>query len=81
MHFKHPPFTAAKAVRALLADAIATTWDEYFDGNHSANAHNATKPDSRGAPGQGPKEKAVTTAAAAMRINGRRFSQSLLMAF
>jgi hypothetical protein len=43
MYFKHPPFTAAKAVRALLADSIATTWDAYFDGNHTANAHNATK--------------------------------------
>lgn len=43
MKFKHTPESAARAVRALLADDIAKSWQEYFDGEHKANAHQATK--------------------------------------
>lgn len=38
--FQHTPQTAARAVRALYAENIARTWDQYFD-------HQAKKPTAR----------------------------------
>jgi hypothetical protein len=43
MKIKHTAVSAAQAVRSLLGDTIAKTWDEYFDGAHKANAYNAAK--------------------------------------
>jgi hypothetical protein len=40
---KHTPETAAKAVRTLLSRDIATTREQYFDGEHNANAYTAAK--------------------------------------
>lgn len=40
--FKHTPLSAAKAIRGLLEKDIAKNWDEYFDGEHKANAYTAT---------------------------------------
>lgn len=38
---KHTIISAAKAVRHLLEDTIAKTWDDYFDGEHKANSYTA----------------------------------------